>query len=240
MTLYLGTSGWAYPEWRPDFYPKGLGQRRWLAYYASVFDACEINATFYRLQSEATLQRWAESTPGSFRFAVKAHRRLTHARGSRFDAGFLNEFLRSLAPLRDKLAVLLFQFPPRLERDDALLESYLLASYPAPVVFEFRHHSWNDREVHQRIASGGAGVCLADTSAEPPDALPPGNVAYVRLRAERYTASQRQQWYELLWGESALRDVFGFAKHEGAPVNDPLAGLGMARWMSRRTEGKTN
>ncbi|CAN0490284.1 unnamed protein product, partial [Phaeothamnion confervicola] len=77
-SLHVGTSGWAYREWKPAFYPEGLAQDRFLGHYGSVLSACEINATFYRLQSESSVERWAGAVPPDFRFAVKAHRRLTH------------------------------------------------------------------------------------------------------------------------------------------------------------------
>src|SRR5438093_12780611 len=78
MTLFVGTSGWAYKEWRDGFYPVDLPERRFLEHYSGVLSACEINATFYRLQTKDTFTRWVEMTREGFRFAVKAHRRLTH------------------------------------------------------------------------------------------------------------------------------------------------------------------
>src|SRR5207244_8243309 len=141
MTLYVGTSGFAYKEWKPAFYPADLPQRRFLDYYGTVFTACEINATFYRRQEPATLARWADVTPPNFRFAVKAHRMLTHSRSIAPDGPrreFLPSFLESIQPLRAKLGVVLFQFPPHRERDDHALD-LLIDALPEdlPVAFEF-------------------------------------------------------------------------------------------------------
>src|SRR5918912_3425980 len=103
VALYVGTSGFDYPEWRaprdnpgePHFYPPGVARSRFLAHYSGTFTACEINATFYRLESPATVARWVAAVPDAFRFATKAHRRLTHGRQISLDgprARFLERF----------------------------------------------------------------------------------------------------------------------------------------------------
>jgi uncharacterized protein YecE (DUF72 family) len=237
MSLHVGTSGWAYPEWRPDFYPVGVPQSRFLEHYGTVLTACEINATFYRLQSEATLRKWADAVPEGFRFALKAHRALTH--GVLFppdeaEEGLLARFLASVAAVGDRLGTLLVQLPPTRVRDDAGLDRLLraLAGGPPPA-FEFRHASWADPVLVDRIAAGGGTVCLADTTAAVPDALPPGPIAYVRLRADRYDDEARVGWRDLLAREALERPVFCFAKHEGVPAGDPHVGVGLAEWLVR-------
>src|SRR5688572_5920217 len=102
MTLYIGTSGWAYKEWKPEFYPSETKQREFLGHYASKLSACEINATFYRLQKNETFERWAAEVPDDFRFSIKAHRRLTHSKSiapTDEQGEFLGAFLKSLEPL---------------------------------------------------------------------------------------------------------------------------------------------
>nr|MBA2600679.1 DUF72 domain-containing protein [Actinomycetota bacterium] len=104
--LYLGTSGWAYREWKPLFYPGELPRSRFLEHYSGVLTACEVNATFYRLQAEGTFTRWNSMTPESFRFAVKAHRRLTHSKSIAMSPeakGFLDTFLGSIKILGPRL-----------------------------------------------------------------------------------------------------------------------------------------
>ncbi|MDQ3645672.1 MAG: DUF72 domain-containing protein, partial [Actinomycetota bacterium] len=146
MSLYVGTSGWAYPEWKPAFYPAELPRRRFLEHYASVFGACEINASFYQLQDEDTFRRWRAETGEHFRFAVKAHRRLTHFRraGPIADRlAFLPGFMASLGPLGDRVGPVLFQFPPTTPRDDDLLARLLDAlPHHHDYAFEFRDGSW--------------------------------------------------------------------------------------------------
>lgn len=240
MALYVGTSGWSYREWKPDFYPPDLPQRRWLEHYGAALSACEVNATFYRLQSKETFAKWAAATPETFRYSAKAHRRITHGRSMAPDEGrdeFIKTYLDSLRPLGKRLGAVLLQYPPKRERDDAALDA-LLEALPREYdyAFEFRHDSWVDRHVYERIAAAEATVCLAGTTGEVPDSLPPGPLGYVRLRTERYTEEQRAGWLRLLQREAKTRDVFAFAKHEGIPAGDSYGGVGLAQWMNARVQ----
>jgi len=239
--LHVGTSGWDYREWRPDFYPGELAQSRFLEHYASVLPACEINATFHRLHERHAVARWAETVPPDFRFAAKAHRRLTHRKRLALGATghlFLRQFLESLEPLGEKLACLLFQYPDYTERDDAALEE-LVAALPAalPFALEFRNSSWFSPDVIDFAARRGGTVCFAETEGTVPAQLPPGPIAYVRLRADRYAPETRQAWLELLQREAAERRVFAFAKHKDVPANDPFTGVGLAQWLTEQTVG---
>jgi uncharacterized protein YecE (DUF72 family) len=230
--LYVGTSGWAYREWKPGFYPPGVPQRRFLDHYTAVLSACEINATFYRLQTEPTVTRWATAVPPGFRFTVKAHRRLTHARLIG-DPDFLRTFLDTLRPLTAVLGAILFQFPPHRQRDDDGLER-LLESRPSYIsyAFEFRHESWDTPDVTARIAAAGAAVCVAETQGAPPPRLPEGAIAYIRLRSERYSRRTRSSWRRALIDEGVRRDTYAFTKHEGLPSDDPYGGVGLAAWLA--------
>jgi uncharacterized protein YecE (DUF72 family) len=238
VSPHVGTSGWAYKEWKPAFYPGDVPPDRFLEHYGSVLTACEINATFYRLQSESTVARWASATPPSFRFAVKAHRRLTHTRRMAWDEAeraFLARFLASVAPLGERLGPVLLQYPPTRQRDDAGLEA-VLDALPPGIAFavEFRHDSWAASAVFDRIAERGGSVCISETVGAVLDGLPPGPFAYVRLRADRYAAEARDGWLDLLRREGAARPVYAFAKHEGIPAGDPFGGIGLAEWLVGR------
>lgn len=235
MSLHLGTSGWAYPEWKPDFYPADLARDRFLQHYASVLGACEINATHYRLQSESAVAKWVAAVPESFRFVAKAHRRITHGSALGQDPEFMADFLESLRPLGAKLGAILLQLPPSRRRDDEALAA-LMSQVPAglPFAMEFRHASWDDDAVTTAVVDAGGTICAADTVGDVPDALPPGPIAYVRLRAEEYRPEARDGWLDLLRREAAERPVYAFAKHEGVPAGNPFAGVTMAEWMAGR------
>jgi uncharacterized protein YecE (DUF72 family) len=237
--LYVGTSGWAYREWKPDFYPQDVPQKRWLEHYCSELGACEINATFYRLQSPDTFEKWSSAAPEGFRFTTKAHRRLTHAKSIALDEDrrpFFDAWVASVGQLGPRLGAVLFQLPPYRSRDDEAL-SALLSALPdgMQAAFEFRHDSWNGDEIATTIGEAGGTVCVSNTNGEVPDALPPGPLAYVRLRTERYTPEARAGWLELLRRESIERDVYAFAKHEGVPTDDEFGGIGLARWLVHQT-----
>lgn len=236
MALHVGTSGWSYPEWKPAFYPPGMPATRFLSHYAGRLTGCEVNATFYRLQSEAAVARWAAETPPGFRFACKAHRALTHGARLPSQPGaeeLLERFLESLTPLAERLGAILVQLPPRREREDGALAG-LLSCLPRtlPFALEFRHASWDDPAVEERIAAAGGTICVADTTGAAPARLPDGPLAYVRLRADHYPDDSRTAWRRLLESEAADRPVFAFAKHEGAPAGDPHVGVGLAEWLA--------
>jgi uncharacterized protein YecE (DUF72 family) len=238
VPLFIGTSGFDYPEWKGEFYPADLRRADFLEHYSSRFNACEINTTFYGLQKKESVQRWTAATPVDFRFAVKTHRRLTHTKQFRSEgyAAFLTEFFETLEGFGEKLACLLVQFPPTRERDLEAL-AYLLERMPLHLrcAVEFRHESWGSADVEQMVAEAGGTVCVSDTTGQVPGSLPAGPLGYVRLRGEHYTDDQREGWRRLLTREAENRDVFAFGKHKDVPANDPHVGAGFAEWLSRET-----
>jgi len=237
MTLYIGTSGWAYPEWKPGFYPKEVPRSRFLEHYGSRLSACEINATFYKAQEGEVLDRWAQSVPAEFRFAIKAHRALTHGKSIAIDewrGERLNEFIATISRFGEKRGPVLFQLPAYRKLDLPALES-LLSRLPSDlrVAFEFRDDSWENDDVAQAIIERGGTICFADVEGRAPDALPEGRFAYVRMRAPRYSKERRAAWRKLLQREGAKRDAYVFTKHEGTEADDPHGGVGLAVWLER-------
>jgi len=125
--LYAGTSGFAYPAWKPGFYPAKTPSGKFLEYYAGRLNSVEINYTFRRLAAPKTLENWVAATPEGFLFAPKAHERITHQMKLRDAGEFTEVFLRSVDPLRvtRRLGPVLFQLPPYLRADVGLLETFL-------------------------------------------------------------------------------------------------------------------
>jgi uncharacterized protein YecE (DUF72 family) len=241
VSLYAGTSGWAYGEWRGSFYPAGLSQARFLDHYGERLTACEVNATFYRVQSEAAVARWANSVPDRFRFAVKAHRRVSYRKQLLPDQdteSHIREFLGSLRPFGKKLGCLLIQVPAFLERDDAGLARVLDLLPPGlPYACELQHPSWNVVEVASTLAERGGTVCVRETEGVLPATLPPGPLAYVRLKATHYTDEERDALLATLSREARERDVFAFARHKDVAADDPHTGLGLAQWLVAKSQG---
>lgn len=232
MSLYVGTSGWSYPEWQPAFYPAGLPRARFLAHYARRLGACEVNVTAHRLQGTAAVAAWADAAGPAFRFVCKVHRGVTHGDGPP-PAGLARRFAASLAPLGDGLAGVLAQVPETRARDDAWAAGLMELLAPVgPVVAEFRDPSWDDPGVRDAVARAGGTVCLVHEDGPPPDRLPPGPLAYVRLRADAYPEPERTAWRDLLRREAADRPVFAIARHKDLPPDDEFSGLGLARWLA--------
>jgi len=122
--IYAGTSGWAYPSWRPRFYPAKLDSANFLAHYATRLNSVEVNYTFRSQLTRKLLSEWIAATPPHFIFAVKAHQSISHIKRLRGAARQTAKFLKSLEPLRaaGKLGPVLFQLPPNFKCDVARLD----------------------------------------------------------------------------------------------------------------------
>ena len=213
-TLYLGTSGFAYPEWKGSFYPEELKDADFLAHYATRFPSVEINYTFRRFPAEKTLERWAGQAPERFRFALKANQRITHTRRLRDADQDVSDFLDRARRLGDRLGPILFQCPPSLHFDRGLIESFLAYLPPvAPYAMEFRHESWN--EAKDLLAENGVAWCVSETDERAADDVPTDPFVYLRLRKDDYSDIDLKRWSETVRSATENgRDVFAFLKHE--------------------------
>ncbi len=215
--IFAGTSGWAYGNWKPDFYPAKLSAARFLNHYAERLNSVEVNYTFGRRVSEDLLQRWAAAVPEHFRFAVKAHRRITHSKRLRDAAAITAEFLASLEPLRTakKLGPVLFQLPGNFKCDVGRLREFL-ASLPAGVraAFEFRHESWFAEDVYATLRKAEAALCLAEDEKLTTPEVVTADFCYLRLRKKRYS---RKAVAERVHRLATSGDVFVYFKHEETP-----------------------
>lgn len=220
-TLYAGTSGFAYPAWKPDFYPQKLPAKKFLQHYATRLNAVEANYTFRRLPSAKVLESWVAETPAHFRFAVKAHQRITHIDRLAVSE-FTEVFFRAIDPLRvtGRLGPVLVQLPPNLSIDTAKLAAFLQAAPDdIPLAFEFRNKSWFSEETYDLLAKHRAALCLAESEKiVVPERLTAGFV-YFRLRKEDYTAEERAEIRaKVLALVADGRDVYAFFKHEESPA----------------------
>lgn len=181
----MGTSGWSYPHWRNVFYPPQLPQNAWIGHYAQAFDTVELNASFYRLPSPDTVDRWRRLTPPGFSFAVKMSRLVTHVHRLRNCDEPLRAFFTVMDRFGPRRGPVLVQLPPSLSTDAALLDDFLAQLGSAwtkrwQVAVEFRHASWLTPAVYRVADRHGAAVCLADLPSCPivePNAAP---LLYVR------------------------------------------------------------
>ena len=232
--VYAGTSGWSYASWKPEFYPAKLPSARFLGYYASRLNTVEVNYTFRRYVTAKTLAGWMEQTPAGFRFSVKAHQFITHVKRLREAQEPTRRFLETLGPLVDsgRLGVVLFQLPPFLRADTALLEDFLAALPGRAVVrpaFEFRHPTWLDEAVYEILRRHNAALCVAESEDfETPDVATAG-FCYYRFRKPEYDAARLGAIERMLGAHrDAGRDIFAYFKHEDTPAG-ALSAEGLLR-----------
>ena len=218
--IYAGTSGWAYPSWKPEFYPAKLPSQKFLNHYATRLNTVEVNYTFRRFPTEKLLRGWIDATPPDFLFAVKANQKITHVARLCNIADFTSDFFRALQPLDTdkKLGPVLFQLPPFLKCDVALLKEFL-ATLPRNVrtAFEFRHESWFSDQVYEALREANAALCNAESEKlETPD-VQTANFSYLRLRKEKYSPKERKELEQRIARLAAKGDVFVYFKHEETP-----------------------
>lgn len=184
---FIGTSGWNYRHWAHGvFYPPECKPPDWLRFYADVFDAVEINNTFYHLPSPEVFASWHDSTPEDFTFAVKANRFITHVKKLAEPEVHVARFLTHAAELRKKLGVVLLQLPPfwkfNGERLAGLLE-FTAGQSIVPklrIAIEIRHPSWLCDECYQLLRHHHAALAFADLPDCPVAGPVTANFIYLR------------------------------------------------------------
>jgi len=218
--LYTGTSGWAYPQWKPDFYPAKLAAAKFLGYYGSRLNSVELNYTFRRFPTEKLLTGWIAATPADFKFAVKAHQNITHVKRLKDAQEWTSNFLSALAPLKEagKLGPVLFQLPPFLRCDLPRLKDFL-AELPRKTraAFEFRHESWFSSEVFDALREANAALCQAESEKLRTPDVQTADFTYFRLRKQSYSPKERAELAKDALELAQKGDVFTYFKHEDTP-----------------------
>ena len=204
---FVGTSGWHYDHWRGRFYPIGLPKSKWLDFYAQQFPTVEINNSFYRLPSEKAFAAWHDSSPAHFLFAVKVSRYITHIKKLRNVEEALETFLERARGLGAKLGPLLYQLPPNMKRNDAVLEKFLSILPPGlRHVFEFRNESWLDEGVFDILRRHSAALCIMDLPGFTSPVAATADFAYIRFHGSQwlygscYTDEELRMWAERIAG----------------------------------------
>jgi uncharacterized protein YecE (DUF72 family) len=224
MTLYVGTSGFSYKEWKGHFYPADLPDKQMLRYYGERFKTVEINNTFYRMPKATVLETWAGEVPNGFQFVLKASQRITHMQRLKDAGDSVAYLLKVSTALKDRLGPLLFQTPSNLKKDAPRLRDFLaLLPSDRRVAFEFRHPSWFDDEIFSLMRERGAALCIAE--AEGGVEVPFVSTAdwgYLRLRLPDYSAAELKDWLQRVRGQD-WRDTYVFFKHEEVGKGAELA-----------------
>lgn len=224
MSLYVGTSGYSYKEWKGSFYPEKLAAKDMLPYYAAKLAAVELNNTFYRMPKREMVESWKAQVPENFRFSVKAAQRITHFKRLKDAADETRYMLETISALDDRLGVVLYQLPPNMKKDLERLETFLKNLPPnPPAAFEFRHPTWFDDDVLQLLRSENRALCISDT-----DDLPVSHIdktadwGYLRLRRVAYSTADLREWISRMKAQD-WKHTFVFFKHEDEGTGPRLA-----------------
>jgi uncharacterized protein YecE (DUF72 family) len=214
--VWVGTSGYNYPEWKGNFYPETLSAAKMLPYYAERFTTVEINYTFYRMPNEKIVSGWAAQTPGAFKFTLKAPKRITHDKRLKDVGDLVRGFCEVAGTLGDRLGALLFQLPPTFKKNLDVFDAFLDALPPKVIAaFEFRHDSWHDDAVFDRLRARNLALCIADSADRSTPLVETADYGYLRLRDEGYQPDDIVRWAETLKARTAAwRETYVYFKHE--------------------------
>ncbi len=228
-TIHIGSCAWTFEDWRGSFYPADLPASRWLAWYARVFNAVEIDSTFYASPPTHTVARWLAEAPPHFRFTCKAPKTITHERRLRGCDGLLADFLEAMQPLHGHLGPILVQLPPSFapERDATALRDFVLGlPHGWRFAIEFRHADWHQPRFARLLEDHG--VCwawsdmtaLADQDKAPFGFLPEtADFLYVRLMGDQRTkygagGNRLVRYKERLWPRAAAIESWAVRLHK--------------------------
>lgn len=223
--IWIGTSGFQYPEWKGNFYPEKMPASRMLSYYAGHFPTTEINYTFRQLPSEKTLSNWLAQTPERFRFTLKALQRITDFQRLRNCEELTHAFIAAALKLGPKRGALLFQLPPQFKYDLPVLNDFLaLLPKSVTAAFEFRDKSWFCDSTYDALHRRQATLCIAESEKLRTPAVFTGPAGYFRLRRVDYTTSELQRWADIIREQAPrLEDIYVYLKHEEAGTGPRLA-----------------
>ena len=201
MQYIIGTSGWNYKHWQVVFYPLDIDEGQWLPYYAQVFESVEINTTFYHLPQEVTFANWKHAVAADFIFAVKASRYITHMKNLKDGDKTVPKFMYAASRLEEKLGPILFQFPPRWQKNTARLKDFISGlDKKFNYAFEFRHKSWYAEDVYKILRKNCCAIVLHDHAEASSPIISTIGWTYIRLHGPqgcyqgKYSNEMLQAW----------------------------------------------
>jgi uncharacterized protein YecE (DUF72 family) len=218
--IRIGTSGFAYASWKPEFYPAKTPASKFLNYYSTQLNCVEVNYTFRSRPSAKTLQSWCDATPEGFQFVVKAHQRITHIKRLKDVEQDVRGFYESIQPLfyAKKLGPVLFQLPPNLKIDLDRLRGFLeLLPRGSRAAIEFRNQSWFHDEVYGLMREHAVALCIAESDELQVPEVHTSGFSYYRLRRSDYSAAELKEVEKRLALAEQNGDVYAFLKHEETP-----------------------
>jgi uncharacterized protein YecE (DUF72 family) len=221
--LLIGTSGYDYPEWKPAFYPEKTARAKFLEYYATQFNALELNGTYYRMPTAEQMQRMIKRTNGTVQFSIKAPKEFTHIADKSRYRQLISELKTALEPLQKNnvLLCVLFQFPQSFhygKPQRLYLDALLKEAADIPVVVELRNVKWQNDNVIQSLRQRKVGWCITDNPQLPDlpklDFTATSDLAYFRLHGRN-----ADLWYK---GDSTTRYDYLYSDEELQAFIDPI------------------
>lgn len=184
------------------FYPAGLVKNKWLEYYCQFFNTVELNVTFYRLPPKNVFKNWYRRVPKDFSFVAKGSRYITHVKKLDDIDEALIKLFASLEELKEKLGVVLWQFPPAMKANLKRLERFFkqIRKYNVRHTFEFRHSSWFNEKVYTLLKEYNFSLCFAHSPSWPLEEVITANFVYLRfhggtsLYGSNYSEKELQLW----------------------------------------------
>lgn len=215
MKIYVGTSGYAYKEWKGKFYPEKIPAGEMLRFYSGRLHTVEINHTFYRMPKKEVLLSWGQNVPSDFIFALKAPQIITHLKRLRNVVEETEYLFRTASVLERKLGPVLFQFPKSFRAALPGLQEFLgLIPAERTCAFEFRSPSWLDDEILNLLRKQGSSLCIVDADESPAgEIIGTASWGYLRLRRSNYTDADLSIWVEKILSQK-WEKAFVFFKHE--------------------------
>lgn len=242
--LYIGTSGYSYLHWKGCFYPEDLPSSRWLSYYAQFFNAVELNVTFYRRPRKSTYEKWYRETPENFSFVLKAPRTITHFSRLEVTDQQIKEFFEDISTLKEKAACVLWQLPPQMKFDGALLKNFLnklkkLTPENLRHAFEFRNQAFYSKPCYEILKNYNVAFVCAHSARYPCKFVDTADFSYFRFHGpgslynSSYSDEQLNDWAQIIKKVLEKKPVFvffnndfsGFAVNNALYLKDRLGGL---------------
>jgi uncharacterized protein YecE (DUF72 family) len=221
--VYIGTSGWAYKEWRKHFYPANVPARRQFEFYTTQFPTVEINATFYRLPTRKMVKGWRDQAPPGFVFAVKGSRFITHILKISGASKGLKKYFSRIKPMQKRIGPVLWQLPPFMKKNPDRLEKFLKI---LPKNFchavEFRHPSWYEgEEMFALLRKYKTAHVHLSSRAMPMNPTTTADFVYIRFHglkngaAHNYTRAELKPWARFIRKQArAGKNVYAYFNND--------------------------
>ena len=197
VDYFIGTMGFSYQDWAGSFYPPGVKARDYLVHYSRVFNAVEIDSTFYGIPKSSSIVRWREQSPSDFKICLKVPRSITHEAGLVGTQREMDRFIESIAPLGEKIGIILVQFPPSFDISKKGVFEEFLKDLPENHSFavEFRHPSWYLAQTKDLLEERHVCWAASEYPGVPQEVDLTTGLIFIRLVGQhgRFSAHDREQ-----------------------------------------------